>query len=813
MTDKNITFYDIKKIKGSKKFSLVTQIFLENILRKQGNTSSEIEILLSKNYNQEFHFYPSRILMQDFTGVPAVVDLATMRDFAQDPLKINPQIPVDLVVDHSLTVDFQGSSSSFLKNIEKEYERNKERYSFLKWAQKSFTNFRLVPPGTGICHQVNLEFLAHGLMKDKDSFFFETILGTDSHTTMINGLGILGWGVGGIEAESAMLGQGITLTPPKVLGVKIIGTLSKDVFATDLVLTLTEALRKKNVVGSFVEYFGPGVKDLSVPNRATIANMAPEYGATCGLFPIDKKTFEYLELTNRDYKDLERYVLAQDYYSSDESYEDILEFDLSKIRPCLSGPKRPQDKILLEEMPSQAKNMYPESTQKHLENGSIVLAAITSCTNTSNPEVMIGAGLFAKKAYEAGLRMNPKIKTSFAPGSKVVYEYLCQSGLQKYLDLLGFQLVGYGCTTCIGNSGPLQESIEDEILEKKLDVAAVLSGNRNFEGRIHPLISLNYLASPILVVAYALAESIFVDFYKEKIQDKSFFIDLFPTKQEIESIMNQFINKKLFKDKYSDVFLGDDLWQNLNIEEGVHYPWNKNSSYIQQAPFLEIQPIKVQDLKVLALLGDSVTTDHISPAGSIPEHTPAGFYLKSLGIEKKDFNSYGARRGNHSVMVRGTFANIKLRNEMVLKEGGWTLFNGEEISIYDASLKYNNFLIIAGKEYGTGSSRDWAAKGPKLLGVKIVLAESFERIHRSNLIGMGILPLEFLEGDNRKSLNFSGKEIFNIQGDIFPRSIITLKYTTGSLESFVKVLVRIETHKEFSYYESGGILPYMLTNT
>lgn len=813
MTHKKLQLHDITKIKGSKKFPLVTQIFLENIVRKQGSKSSEIEILLSSHQDQEFHFYPSRILMQDFTGVPAVVDLATMRDFSNNPLKINPQIQVDLVVDHSLSVDFHASSSSFLKNIEKEYERNKERYAFLKWAQKSFSNFRLVPPGTGICHQVNLEFLAQGLMKDETGSFFETLLGTDSHTTMINGLGILGWGVGGIEAESAMLGQGITLTPPKVLGVKILGKLSKDVFATDLVLTLTELLRKKNVVGSFVEYFGPGVKDLNVPNRATISNMAPEYGATCGLFPIDERTFEYLELTNRSSKDLESYVLAQDYHSTDDSYDDILEFDLSKIRPCLSGPKRPQDKILLEDMPIQAKNMYPDFSKQFLENGSVVLAAITSCTNTSNPEVMIGAGIFAKKAYEAGLRMNPKIKTSFAPGSKVVYEYLCQSGLQKYLDLLGFQLVGYGCTTCIGNSGPLEESIEQEITGKKLEVAAVLSGNRNFEGRIHPLISLNYLASPVLVIAYALAESIFVDFYKEKIQEKSFFIDLFPSKQEIDAIMNQFINKELFQEKYEDIFLGDELWQNLTIQEGVHYQWDKNSSYIQQAPFLQIEPTKLQDIKVLALLGDSVTTDHISPAGNIGEFTPAGSYLKSLNIEKKDFNSYGSRRGNHFVMVRGTFANIKLRNEMVLKEGGWTIFQEEECTIYDASLKYNNFLIIAGKEYGTGSSRDWAAKGPKLLGVKIVLAESFERIHRSNLIGMGILPLQFLEGDTKKSLNFSGKETFNIEGEISPRSILTLKYTKGTLQSFVKVLIRIDTQKEFLYYQAGGILPYILINT
>ncbi len=803
-------FYNIKPYKESKKYSLVTQIFLENILRHEGENSPKIQALLKKNHQESFQFYPSRILMQDFTGVPAMVDLATMRDYVQDPKKVNPKIPVDLVIDHSLIVETQGHAEALKFNIEKEYEKNKERYAFLKWAQSSFDNFKLVPPGTGICHQVNLEYLSSVVFNQENILSFETLLGTDSHTTMINGLGILGFGVGGIEAEAAMLGLGMSLTIPKVLGVKLVGILPKDTFATDLVLTVTEALRKKGVVGTYVEFFGPALNQLPLPDRATIANMAPEYGATCGIFPIDEKTYEYLELTNRSYEEVKKYVEWQDYSTSDEAYEDILEIDLTKLRPSISGPKRPQDRLSIEEVKEKTSSLFEEKPSlTELDHGTVVLAAITSCTNTSNPEVMIAAGLMAKKAVELNLTIHPRIKTSFAPGSQVVTDYLVNSGLQKYLDQLGFHLVGYGCTTCIGNSGPLKDDLEKVIEEKKLKVAGVLSGNRNFEGRIHPRVQLNYLASPPLVIAYALVGHMLINFYEEKIQGKIFLQDLLPSKEEIKTVIDQYVHKDLFKKRYSEVFKGDEFWNSLPVVTSQRYSWNQESSYIKKVPFFDLKEEENKPLKILALFGDSITTDHISPAGSIAEGSPAGQYLLSLNVAKKDFNSYGARRGNYEVMQRGTFANIRLKNELVTREGGYTLFNREEMTIYEASLKREqSFIVIAGKEYGTGSSRDWAAKGPLLLGVKVVLAESFERIHRSNLIGMGILPLQFLEGDSRKI--FTGEEEFFYEEEILPKKILTLNYKNKTIESFLKVLVRIDTEQEFLYFKNKGILPFVL---
>ena len=848
-------------------FSL--RILLENLLRTEDGRNvkaDDIRALASWNgktkSQKEIAFTPSRVLMQDFTGVPAVVDLAAMRDAMKklggNPALINPLQPAELVIDHSVQVDEFGKAQAFAMNAELEFLRNKERYAFLRWGQTAFRNMAIVPPDTGIVHQVNLEYLARVVFVNesggKRTAYPDTLVGTDSHTTMINGLGVLGWGVGGIEAEAAMLGQPVSMLIPQVVGVKLTGRLREGATATDLVLTITEMLRKHGVVGKFVEYFGPGLKDLPLADRATIGNMSPEYGATCGIFPIDRETLTYLRLTGRTNEQIalvEAYAREQGLFHDENTpeaeYSELLALDLATVEPSLAGPKRPQDRVPLSSakesfesaLPSLIKTSKVQAGQAvggngHLSHGKVVIAAITSCTNTSNPSVMLAAGLLAKKAVERGLQVPEWVKTSLAPGSKVVRDYLDNAGLMPYLEKLKFHIVGYGCTTCIGNSGPLPQEISEEIDRKNLVVASVLSGNRNFEGRINPDVRANYLMSPPLVVAFALAGRIDVDLRKEALgkdrEGKAVYLaDIWPTQREVDEVVQHSISSAMFTKSYGEVFEGDEHWQSLRVPEGETYAWDGSSTYIQQAPYFDemsLKPEPVSDIRkarVLAVLGDSVTTDHISPAGSIKKDSPAGKYLQEHGVKPADFNSYGSRRGNHEVMVRGTFANVRLRNKMVPNlEGGFTkhLPDGAEVTIFEASEKYIAqgvpLVILAGKEYGSGSSRDWAAKGPLLLGVHAVIAESYERIHRSNLVGMGILPLQFLEGENAQSLGLNGEEVFEIAGirnvveKFSAGRRIKVRATIGKENKEFEALLRIDTPQEALYYANGGILQYVL---
>jgi len=847
------------------------KVLMENLLRNEDgftvfgdDVKAMGEWTKNKKSTREINYYPARVLMQDFTGVPAVVDLAAMRDAMKavggNPQKINPLVPVDLVIDHSVIVDYSASSDSFQKNMALEYERNGERYKFLKWGQKAFKNFRVVPPGTGICHQVNVEYIAQTVWTKsedgKEIAYCDTCVGTDSHTTMVNGLSVLGWGVGGIEAEAAMLGQAVTMLIPEVIGFKLIGKTKEGVTATDVVLTVTQMLRKKGVVDKFVEFYGPGLKDLTLADRSTIANMAPEYGATCGFFPIDEKTVEYLRFTGRDEDRValvEAYAKEQGLWrddSRDPIFTDTLELDLSTVEPSLAGPKRPQDRVALASIAEGFKsdlvsekgfNVKADDAQKKqavegenftITHGDVMIAAITSCTNTSNPAVLVAAGLVAKKANALGLSTKPWVKTSLAPGSKVVTDYLEAAGLQTELNKLGFNLVGYGCTTCIGNSGPLKPAFSKAIKDGNLTAAAVLSGNRNFEGRVSPDVKANYLASPPLVVAYALAGNVKIDLVKEPIgkgkDGKDVFLkDIWPTSEEISSTIARAVTPAMFKSRYSDVFKGDEFWQKVSVPEGETFAWDSNSTYINNPPYFKgmtKDPAPTSDVigaNVLGLFGDSITTDHISPAGSFKPETPAGAYLVGRGVRPADFNQYGARRGHDEVMTRGTFANIRLKNEMLKsgKEGGYTTYvpSGEETTIYDASQKYQAqgrpLVVIAGKEYGTGSSRDWAAKGTRLLGIKAVVTESFERIHRSNLIGMGVIPLQFTDGQTRKSLGLDGSEEVSIKGVVGmkPKALLDaeIKRSNGEVVR-VKLQSRIDTANELEYYKNSGILHYVL---
>jgi aconitate hydratase len=847
-------------------FSL--KVLLENLLRHEDGRfvhPEDIRALATWDptsaegaSEKEISFMPARVLLQDFTGVPAVVDLAAMRDAMRhlggDPKKINPLLPAELVIDHSVQVDQFGAAGAFLFNADLEMKRNIERYAFLRWGQKGFQNFKVVPPDTGICHQVNLEYLARVVFKKQENgawlAFPDSLVGTDSHTTMVNGLGVFGWGVGGIEAEAAMLGQPLSMLIPAVVGFKLHGRLPEGATATDLVLTVTEILRKKGVVGKFVEFYGTGLSSLTLPDRATIANMAPEYGATMGFFPVDAETLAYLRFTSRSEDQVrlvEAYTKEQGLFRTNQTpdpiFSDRLELDLAKVVPTMAGPKRPQDSVPLTQAKTSFEKSLAGAAPKHvhvknngdnfdLADGSVVIAAITSCTNTSNPSLMLGAGLLAKKAVERGLSSKPWVKTSFAPGSKVVTDYLEKAGLWPYLEKLRFHLVGYGCTTCIGNSGPLPEPIGKAIKDNNLVAVSVLSGNRNFEGRINALCRANYLASPPLVVAYALAGRMDIDIVNDSLgNDKSgkpvYLRDIWPTPQEVETTMRDSVTTEMFRKEYADVFTGDEHWRALPIPEGDLYAWDEKSTYIKNPPYFEgmpKQPGSLNDLhglRALAILGDSVTTDHISPAGSIPADTPAGKHLIAHGVQPKDFNSYGARRGNHEVMMRGTFANIRLKNMLAPgTEGGWTIHqpSGEKMSIYDAALKYRDeqvpLIVIAGKEYGSGSSRDWAAKGTILLGVRAVLAESFERIHRSNLVGMGVLPLEFLPGETPKTLGLTGIETFEIEGlagNFEPRKKMKVRARDASgKEKHFTAIARIDTPFEVAYYQHGGILQYVL---
>ena len=866
-----------KKYPQAERLPFSLKILLENLLRTEDGvnvTAADIAALAQwdakADPNKEIAFTVARVLLQDFTGVPAVVDLAAMRDAMKtmggDPTKINPLQPAELVIDHSVQVDNFGEANSFQLNTDLEYERNKERYVFLRWGQNALRNFKVVPPETGIVHQVNLEYLARVIFHDETSnaLYPDTLVGTDSHTTMINGLGVLGWGVGGIEAEAAMLGQPVSMLIPQVVGFKLHGQLPEGATATDLVLTVTQMLRKKGVVGKFVEFFGPGLDSMPLADRATIANMAPEYGATCGIFPIDEETLIYLRLTGRSeaqIKRVEAYAKEQGFFrtakSVDPTYTDALELDLGTVVPCLAGPSRPQDRVALKDVKKsffdalpglqvKKKDAKPAKIELPLEraaapaptgvlpaeHGRVVIAAITSCTNTSNPYVLIAAGLVAKKAAERGLATKPWVKTSLAPGSKAVTDYLVQAGLMRSLEQLRFFLVGYGCTTCIGNSGPLSHEISKTIAEHELVVASVLSGNRNFEGRVHPEVRANYLASPPLVVAYALAGRIDIEFDKEPLgTDQTgkpvFLKDIWPTQQEVRDVVAKSVKAEAFKRIYADVFTGDAHWQKLHVPTGDRFAWDGKSTYVKHPPYFENmpkQPAAIADIKgarVLALLGDSITTDHISPAGSIKKDSPAGKYLMENGVQPADFNQYGARRGNHEVMVRGTFANVRLKNKLAPgTEGGVTRHfpDGAAMSIYDASVKYQAdgipLAILAGKEYGSGSSRDWAAKGPNLLGIKFVIAESYERIHRSNLVGMGILPLQFKAGESADSLGLNGEENYDVSGlaDALKGSksiTVAAKRADGSVQSF-QAIVRIDTPQEVLYYQHGGILQYVL---
>ena len=869
--NKNFKIYSLIKaedngLKGISKLPKSLKVLLENLLRYEDDlsvTKDQIEAikdwLKNKKSKTEIAYRPARVLLQDYTGIPAVADLAAMREAVKeknkDPNTINPLSAVDLVIDHSVQVDQSSKSDSFDKNVEIEFDRNGERYSFLKWGQQAFNNFRIVPPGTGICHQVNLEYLSKVVwseeFKGENYLFPDTLVGTDSHTTMVNGLSVLGWGVGGIEAEAGMLGQPISMLIPEVIGFEVKNKMPEGTTATDLVLTIVKMLRDKGVVGKFVEFFGKGLKNLTLADRATIANMAPEYGATCGFFPIDDETLKYLKFSGRDdltIKIVEEYAKAQGLWASDEiDFTDKLTLDMSTIVPTISGPKRPQDKVLLTDASQSFKKSFNEITNKNdfsiskvpntdyeIKDGSILIAAITSCTNTSNPNVLIGAGLLAKKAVELGLEVKPWVKTSLAPGSQVVTDYLEKAGLNVYLDKLGFNLVGYGCTTCIGNSGPLADNIVEAIHKENIYAVSVLSGNRNFEGRISPHIKANYLASPPLVVAYALAGHMGFDLYKDSLGkdkkgNKIFMKDIWPTNKEIEETLKVSLNAEMFVKRYSNVSEGPKQWQKIKTEKSSIYNWEENSTYVKKPPFFENLPDQpegfkqIKDARPLLILGDMVTTDHISPAGNIQKESPTGEYFMKHQILPKDYNSYGSRRGNHEVMMRGTFANIRIRNEMAPgTEGGFTKLYPEEkvMPIYDAVVEYKkrgtDLVVIGGKEYGTGSSRDWAAKGTKLLGVKAVIAESFERIHRSNLIGMGILPLQFINNINRTSLDLKGSELITvneIEKGINPseKVMLEIKYVTGEIKK-VETLCRIDTKNELEYYKNGGILQYVLRN-
>ena len=868
---KNYKIFSLSKaekngLSGISKLPKSLKVLLENLLRYEDDLSvnkKQIEAikdwLKDKKSKTEIAYRPARVLLQDYTGIPAVADLAAMREAVKeknkDPNTINPLSTVDLVIDHSVQVDKSAKSDSFDKNVEIEFNRNGERYSFLKWGQQAFNNFRIVPPGTGICHQVNLEYLSKVVWSAKyknDHYLFpDTLVGTDSHTTMVNGLSVLGWGVGGIEAEAGMLGQPISMLIPEVIGFELKNAMPEGTTATDLVLTVVKMLRDKGVVGKFVEFYGEGLKNLTLADRATIANMAPEYGATCGFFPIDDETLKYLKFSGRGediVKIVEEYAKAQGLWASDEiEFTDTLTLDMSTIVPTISGPKRPQDKVLLTNASESFNKNFKEVTKKkdfsvskvpnsdfEIQDGSILIAAITSCTNTSNPNVLIGAGLLAKKAVELGLEVKPWVKTSLAPGSQVVTDYLNKAGLSKYLDKLGFNLVGYGCTTCIGNSGPLNESIVKAIQDKNIYGVSVLSGNRNFEGRISPHIKANYLASPPLVVAYALAGHMNFDLYKDALgKDKNgkdiFMKDIWPSNKEIEETLKSSLTAEMFIKRYSNVSEGPKQWQEIKTEKSSIYKWEENSTYVKKPPFFDNLPDEpegfkeIKNARPLLILGDMVTTDHISPAGSIQKESPTGEYFMKHQILPKDYNSYGSRRGNHEVMMRGTFANIRIRNEMAPgTEGGFTKLYPEEkiMPIYDAVVEYKkrgtDLVVIGGKEYGTGSSRDWAAKGTKLLGIKAVIAESFERIHRSNLIGMGILPLQFLENMNRKKLNLVGSELISIneiEKGINPSDKVELeiKYSSGEIKK-IETLCRIDTKNELEYYKNGGILQYVLRN-
>ncbi|MCC7242687.1 MAG: aconitate hydratase AcnA [Acidobacteria bacterium] len=857
---------------GVERLPYSLKILLENLLRREDDAfvkADDIRALAgwdpAATGKKEISFMPARVLLQDFTGVPCVVDLAAMRDgivaLGGDPDKVNPLQRVELVIDHSVQVDYFGTGNAFELNADLEYQRNRERYTFLRWGQTGFRNFRVVPPETGIVHQVNIEYLARVVCRDEENggavAYPDTVFGTDSHTTMVNGLGVVGWGVGGIEAEAAMLGQPSSMLIPSVLGYRLKGRLPEGTTATDLVLTITEALRKQGVVGQFVEFFGPGLAYLTIADRATLGNMCPEYGATVAIFPIDEMTLDYLRLTGRDDRQValvEAYARAQGMFRTDEMpeaiYSQTLELDLSTVEPSLAGPRRPQDRVPLSKakrafagaLDDLKKGIKPSAAaaaggaavavETHLDHGSVVIAAITSCTNTSNPSVMIGAGLLAKKAVERGLQSRPWVKTSLAPGSKVVTDYLARAGLQPYLDRLGFNLVGYGCTTCIGNSGPLPDEVAAEVRERGLVVASVLSGNRNFEGRIQQDVRANYLASPPLVVAYALAGSMNVDLTTEALGhgrdgQPVFLKDIWPTQQEIQRTLLASVTADAFRTQYASVFDGDARWQQLPVPTGDRFAWDEASTYVRRPPFLEqlsMTPAPLADIagaRALAVLGDSITTDHISPAGNIKADSPAGRYLVSHGVAPRDFNSYGARRGNHEVMMRGTFANTRIRNQMVPGvEGGVTvLLPGDEVMpIYDAAMRYQEtgvpLIILAGKEYGSGSSRDWAAKGTMLLGVKAVIVESFERIHRSNLVNMGVLPLQFVDGATVASLGLTGREVFALTGagpGLEPRATVSVTATSddGSTRTFAAA-VRIDTPEELTAYANGGILPYVL---
>jgi aconitate hydratase len=843
------------------------KVLLENLLRfEDGETVTRDDLqamadwLKERRINREIQYRPARVLMQDFTGVPAVVDLAAMRDAMKqlggDAQKINPLVPVHLIIDHSVMVDEFGNPRAFEKNVEFEYERNGERYEFLKWGSRAFDNFKVVPPGTGICHQVNLEHIAQVVWSGEDQngetvAYPDTLVGTDSHTTMVNGLGVLGWGVGGIEAEAAMLGQPVSMLIPEVVGFRLDGQLKEGITATDLVLTVTQMLRQKGVVGRFVEFYGPGLDNLPLADRATIANMAPEYGATCGFFPVDERTIDYLRLTGRDDAQIalvRAYAEAQGLWrgvnSPEPLFTDTLELDMSSIEPSLAGPKRPQDRVLLSEVDDKFNQDLEDTYRKGDEprvpiegaefdfgNGDVAIAAITSCTNTSNPSVLIAAGLVARKARERGLLPKPWVKTSLAPGSQVVTDYLNESGLSADLDALGFDLVGYGCTTCIGNSGPLPEPISKAINEKDLVAVSVLSGNRNFEGRVSPDCRANYLASPPLVVAYALKGTVRSDMVKEPIGTASngepvYLKDIWPTNEEIRSLIDAHVHSEMFRRRYADVYRGDERWRKIEVTGGETYSWPALSTYIQNPPYfagMTMQPAPPQDIeraRPLAIFGDSITTDHISPAGAIKPDSPAGRYLLEHGVSRGEFNSYGSRRGNHEVMMRGTFANIRIRNRMLDNvEGGFSRYapTGEIMPIYDAAMLYKQdgrpLVVIAGKEYGTGSSRDWAAKGTVLLGVRAVIAESFERIHRSNLVGMGVLPLQFREGENAASLGLTGAEKYTVTGmaDLKPRQDVEVKVTRDGGEEFsFTARCRIDTYNELEYFKAGGILQYVL---
>ena len=865
--DETFEIYSLSGLANAAKLPYTHKVLLENLLRTEDGanvTAAQIDALAnwdaSAEPTDEIQFTPARVIMQDFTGVPCVVDLATMReaftDLGGDPARINPLAPAELVIDHSVIADFFGTANSAKQNVELEYQRNTERYQFLRWGQTAFDDFKVVPPGTGIVHQVNIEALARVVMTRNGQAYPDTCVGTDSHTTMVNGLGVLGWGVGGIEAEAAMLGQPVSMLIPRVVGFKLFGQMPAGTTATDLVLTITQMLRVHGVVGKFVEFYGDGVAAVSLANRATIGNMSPEYGSTAAVFPIDEETLNYLRLTGRTETHIElvkTYAQEQGLWHDplhEPIYSEYLELDLATVVPSIAGPKRPQDRVILSEAASSFAGALANYTQTpdvvgnvekadssfELNHGDVVIASITSCTNTSNPSVMLAAGLLAKKAVEKGLRTKPWVKTTLAPGSQVVTDYYEKAGLTEYLNALGFNLVGYGCTTCIGNSGPLDPAISQTINEHDLTAVSVLSGNRNFEGRINPDVKMNYLASPPLVVAYALAGSMKVDLLTDPIgldnENKPVYLaDIWPSTEEVSQAVASSIDADMFTARYADVFAGDENWQNLPTPTGATFAWDSKSTYVRKPPYFEnmpLQPTPVTDIsgaRVLAKLGDSVTTDHISPAGSIRADSPAGLYLSANGIDKKDFNSYGSRRGNHEVMIRGTFANIRLRNQLLTDvEGGFTVDftvpGNPQVSIFDASTNYQAqnipLVILAGKEYGSGSSRDWAAKGTALLGVKAVIAESFERIHRSNLIGMGVLPLQFPSGQTANSLGLSGTEEFNIEGvtdlnaGVTPTTVsVTAVKDDGSVVAF-EAVVRIDTPGEADYYRHGGILQYVL---